>query len=389
MRRAAALALPLVLSLQACAGDAGPSGLDGDDSPPPPSLSLERVVTGLSAPTYLAAPHGDDRLFVLERRGRVRIVEDGELLPDPFLDISPAVEDGGHEQGLLGMAFDPGFTFAGDPTFYVYYTAEPDGDTRVVRYRIADADSYRANPTTVDTILRVEQPAANHNGGMLAFGPDGMLYVSLGDGGGANDQFGNGQDSTTVLGGILRLDVDADHPHVPLDNPFVGRRGDDRLWAYGLRNPWRFAFDALSGTLFIADVGQSDREEVNAVRAAAGGVNYGWSIMEGTSCFQPPDGCDPSGLTLPVLDYGHDEGCSVTGGFVYRGSSIPGASGRYFFSDFCTGFVRSFELSRGEAVDVITHDVESPGRVTSFGEGGKDELYLLTVDGSVWRLVEA
>lgn len=383
---AALLALALLPALAAGCGSDGPAG-PGDDGPEgPPELALEAVVSGLASPTYVTAPPGDDRLFVLEQPGRIRIVRDGELLAEPFLDIAGAVRDGG-ERGLLGLAFAPNFEESG--RFYVDYTTEPDGATRVVRYRVSAADPDRADPGSADTILRVDQPAGNHNGGMLAFGPDGMLYVALGDGGGADDRFENGQDSTTVLGTLVRLDVSGGPPSVPPDNPFVGRPGDDRIWAYGLRNPWRFAFDPPSGTLLTADVGQRDREEVNAVDADAAGLNYGWSITEGTACFDPPQGCDRSGLTGPVLDYGHDEGCSITGGFVYRGEAIPRARGRYFYSDFCSGFLRSFRLEAGEAVDRIAHDVESPGRVTSFGTGGFGELYLVTAEGRLLRLVAA
>jgi glucose/arabinose dehydrogenase len=283
------------------------------------------------------------------------------------------------------MAFDPDFGTNG--RFYLNFTVEPDGATRVVRYTVSGSDPDRADDASGDTLLSVDQPFANHNGGMLAFGPDGMLYVALGDGGSGGDPRENGQDSTTVLGSLARLDPDGGPPFVPDDNPFVGRDGDDRIWAYGLRNPWRFSFDETTGTLYIADVGQSDREEVNAVDAAEGGLNFGWDVMEGTICHEPDEGCDQSGLTLPVLDYGRDDGCSVTGGFVYRGAEIPDAVGRYFFSDFCSGFLRSFRLEGGEATDVVTHDVEDPGSVTSFGTGGDGELYLVTGGGRLLQVV--
>ena len=364
-------------------GGGGPTPPDGNGNGDGGlSLAVETVVEGLARPTYLTAPDGDDRLFVLEQPGRVRVVRDGELLAAPYLDLSGAVDDGGNEQGLLGMAFDP--DFAANGRFYLDFTVAPSGDTRVVRYTVADPGADVADVLAADTILRVAQPFSNHNGGMLAVGPDDRLYVALGDGGSGGDPQGNGQDSTTVLGTILRL---ADDGEAPADNPFVGRAGDDRIWAYGLRNPWRFAFDPPSGTLYVADVGQSEREEVNAVANDRGGVNYGWNVMEGTECFGG-SGCDPSGLELPVLEYGHDEGCSVTGGFVYRGSAIPAAVGRYFYADFCSAFVRSFRLEAGEAVDRREHDLGSLESLTSFGTDGAGELYLLEGSGRVLRLVD-
>lgn len=354
-------------------------------SPTPPggddlALAVETVAEGLAAPTYLTAPEGDDRLFVLEQPGRVRIIEDGELLSEPYLDLTAAVETGGNEQGLLGMAFDPDFATNG--RFFLDFTVE-GGDTRVVRYTVADPSADAATVAASDTILEVPQPFANHNGGMLAFGPDRRLYVSLGDGGGAGDPRANGQDSTSALGAILRLTVDGDPAP---GNPFLGRAGDDRIWAYGLRNPWRFAFDPPTGRLFVADVGQSDWEEVNVVEDDRAGVNFGWSVMEGTHCFASED-CEREGLELPVLEYGHDEGCSVTGGFVYRGTAIPEAAGRYFFADLCSGFVRSFRPEGGEAADVVEHDLGGLGSITSFGTDGRGELYVLEGGGRVLRIV--
>lgn len=382
MRRPATTACCLLIGFALLPGCSD----DGPTPPPPPGengeqvLAVETVADGLAAPTYLTAPDGDDRLFVLEQPGRVRVIRDGQLLQAPYLDISGAVQSGG-EQGLLGMAFHP--DFASNGRFYLDFTVS-GGDTRVVRYTVADPSADAASVAEADTILEVGQPFSNHNGGMLAFGPDGRLYVSLGDGGSGGDPQGNGQDSTTVLGSIVRLTADGEPAP---DNPFVGRAGDDRIWAYGLRNPWRFAFDPPSGTLFVADVGQSDREEVNAVSVDASGVNYGWNLMEGTRCFAASP-CDDEGLELPVLEYGHDEGCSITGGFVYRGSEIPDAAGRYFFADLCSSFVRSFRLEGGEVSDLTEHDLGSLGSLTSFGTDGHGELYVLEGEGSVLRIVE-
>jgi glucose/arabinose dehydrogenase len=356
-----------------------PTGQDG-------SIALETVAAGLTRPLQLTAPPGDDRLFIVEQPGRIRIVKDGALLPTPYLDIRAEVQSSGNEQGLLGFAFHP--DYASNGLVYVSYTFG-DGDSRVERYTVS-TDLDRADPTSALTILEVEQPASNHNGGLVMFAPDGMLYVGLGDGGGGGDQFGNAQELGTWLGAILRIDVDGGDPYaVPADNPFVGQAGArPEIWAYGLRNPWRFAFDRSTETLFIADVGQSSYEEVNAAPASAGGLNYGWNVMEGTHCFGG-DSCDQTGLTLPVLEYDHSQGCSVTGGFVYRGAAIPDLQGHYLYSDFCSGFLRSFRLVGGEAVEPRSWPVGDLGSVFSFGEDASGELYVLTGDGRVQRLVRA
>lgn len=388
LRRAAAGVAAALVAAACSDGATVPpgNGDDGGDGGGDVSIALREVATGLESPTYLTSPPGDERIFVLEQTGTVRLLRDGELQEEPYLDVSEAVTAGG-EQGLLGLAFHPDFRQNG--RLYLDFTIAggTGGDTRVVEYTV-DPTADRVDPTQADTLVAVEQPFDNHNGGMLAFGPDGMLYVALGDGGSAGDPRGNGQDSTTVLGSILRLDVDGPDP-IPDDNPFVGRDGDDRIWAYGLRNPWRFAFDPPSGTLYVADVGQNDLEEVNAVSDDAAGVNYGWNVMEGSDCFEPPSGCDREGLTLPVLDYPNDEeNCSVTGGFVYRGSDVPAIEGRYFFSDFCSAFLRSFRLEEGEAVDEVDHDPAIDGTVTSFGTDRGGELYVVTGGGTVLRVVE-
>ncbi len=369
---------PLALVLSACSdAPTSPGEPPGDDA----SLALETVVEGLDAPLFLTAPDGDPRLFVVEQGGRIRIVRDGQLVADAWLDLSGTVSTGG-ERGLLGLAFSRDFSTSG--RFFVNYT-NAGGDTRVVRYVAPDPSADVAAPVETTTILSVEQPFANHNGGMLAFGPDGHLYVAMGDGGGGGDPLGAGQDPTTVLGSILRI---TEAGEAAPGNPFIGAAGDDRIWAWGLRNPWRFAFDPPSGTLWIADVGQSDREEVNAVDATRAGVNYGWNVAEGTLCFGAST-CDTSGFEPPALEYGHGEGCSITGGYVYRGSDVPGAVGRYFFADFCTGFVRSFRLDDGRATDLLEHDLGPLGQVTSFGVDADGELYVIERSGRVSRIVEA
>ncbi|HEU4585406.1 MAG TPA: PQQ-dependent sugar dehydrogenase [Gemmatimonadaceae bacterium] len=361
----------------------------GEPPPPPPDSSaqivLTPVATGLSSPLYLTAPAGDARLFVVEKTGAIRIVKDGVLLPTPFLDLSDAVS-AGSEQGLLSMAFHPDYATNG--FFYVDYT-DVDGNTQVVRYSVSTADPDVADPASAKPLLSVEQPFANHNGGLLLFGPDGKLYIGLGDGGSGGDPFGNGQSLGTLLGKILRIDVDAGDPYaVPADNPFVGSAGArGEIWAYGLRNPWRFAFDPKSDRLYIADVGQGAWEEVDVVPADAGGENFGWNIMEGTQCFNASS-CSRNGLTLPVLEYSHADGCSITGGFVYRGSLAPDVVGQYFYSDFCAGFLRSFTFDGTSATQSITWEVGDIGNVQSFGEDAAGELYILSTNGTVYRVGE-
>jgi glucose/arabinose dehydrogenase len=345
------------------------------------------VAEGLNFPLYLTAPAGDARLFIVEKNGRIRVVKEGRVLPASFLDISSEISTGS-EQGLLSMAFHP--DYAKNRRFFVYYT-DNEGDTQVVEYRVS-ADPDRADPAPVRTILTVDQPFSNHNGGLVLFGPDRKLYIGLGDGGGAGDPYDNGQNLGTLLGKILRIDVDARSPYaIPADNPF--RRGGARgeVWVYGLRNPWRFSFDRETGDFYVADVGQNRREEVNAVsKAELAGRNYGWNTMEGSECFEPRRGCTRSGLTLPVLDYANGtEGCSVTGGYVYRGSAVPELQGTYFFSDFCAGFVRSFRFQGdGRISDQRTWPALEPGsQVPSFGEDSAGELYLMTAEGAIFKVV--
>ncbi len=344
-------------------------------------LDTQVVASGLTAPLYLTAPTGDPRLFVVEQLGRIRVIEGGALRPTPFLDISNRVSYGG-ERGLLSVAFHPDYATNG--YFYVDYT-DPAGDTRVERYRVS-SDPNVADPASAKLILLVDQPYANHNGGLVVFGPDGKLYVGLGDGGSGGDPQGNGQNRGTLLGKLLRIDVDAGDPYaVPADNPFVGVSGArGEIWAYGLRNPWRFAFDRAGGMLYIADVGQSSQEEVDVVPATHGGLNFGWNIMEGDECYGAAS-CNRSGLTLPVLAYGHSDGCSITGGYAYRGQQIPSLQGHYFYSDYCTGWLKSFRFD-GAIKDQRAWGL-GLGSVLSFGEDATGELYVLSANGKVYRLV--
>jgi len=345
-------------------------------------LSTEQVVTGLEAPLFLTHA-GDSRLFIVEQGGRIQIVENGQLLGTPFLDISNIVRDGG-ERGLLSMAFHPNYSTNG--FFYVYHT-DLGGDSRVARYT---GSGNTADPNIDLTIMTIVQPYTNHNGGQLAFGADGMLYVGLGDGGLGGDPLGSGQDTATLLGSILRIDVDnADAPlnyGIPSDNPFFNSgtaRGE--IWAYGLRNPWRFSFDDTDGRLYIADVGQNSFEEVSVVNAVDGGSNFGWNVMEGTSCFNAAN-CDQSGLVLPVLQYATGSNCSITGGYVYRGSELSNLQGHYFYSDYCGGFLRSFRYNNGATADEQDWGLDV-GAVTSFGQDFAGELYMTVAAGAVLKIV--
>lgn len=393
MRGAAGLGLTLLLTgaTPGCGESPDPAGPGTTDPPSTLAARLREVANGLSTPVCLTAAPGDlTRQFVVEKTGRIRIIRDDALLPTPFLDLSAKVSNGG-EQGLLGLAFHPGYATNG--RFVVYYT-NTGGDTRVSTFRVS-ANPDIADPASEQVILAVAQPFSNHNGGMLAFGADEKLYIGLGDGGSGGDPQGNGQNPNTLLGKILRLAVDGSgQASVPPDNPFSGQAGRRaEIWSYGLRNPWRFSFDRLTGDLYIADVGQGAREEVNAstdVTRFGRGLNYGWNTMEGKACFSPATGCNQAGLTLPVLDYDHGSGCSVTGGYVYRGSALPALLGHYFYADYCAGWVRSFRL-QGQMVtqELDWASLRPGGQITSFGEDARGELYLLTAAGRVFRIVPA
>ena len=352
--------------------------------PLPATLKLVPVVTGLSSPLYLTAPTGDSRLFVVEQPGRIRVVKNGQLLATPYLDVRAKLTSGG-ERGLLGLAFHP--SFATNGFFYVYYT-DLNGNIEIERYHAMPSADV-ADAASGSHVLGVPHPTnSNHNGGMLSFGPDNMLWIGTGDGGSGGDPPNNAQTLTTLLGKMLRIDVDGGTPYaIPSTNPFVGQAGNrGEIWGYGLRNPWRFAFDRTDGMLYIADVGQGAWEEVDVVPAARAGVNYGWRIMEGKHCYNPSSGCNQTGLEMPVLEYGHGEGCSITGGFVYRGSAISAIRGHYFYSDYCSGFLKSFRLANGAATDTRTWTVGSIGGVLSFGEDSAGELYVLSDNGTVYKL---
>jgi glucose/arabinose dehydrogenase len=365
----------------------------GGASPPPAtsnSLRLQTVTAVLSSPVFLTAPTGDvGRLFIVEQGGLIRILNslDGTPRATPFLDVAGLIVTGG-ERGLLGMAFDP--NYAGNGRFYIYYT-NTAGDIVIARYGVSSNPDI-ANAGAQAILKTIAHPTnQNHNGGMLAFGPDGCLYAGIGDGGGSGDPNGNAQNTNSLLGKILRLDPETGSA-CGTDNPFAnGTGGAPEVWSFGLRNPWRFSFDRSTGVLYIGDVGQDQREEVDAVVGpnAGQGVNFGWNIMEGFACFNPPSGCNSSGLTPPILDYSHDAGaCSVTGGYVYRGTLNPAVNGSYFYADYCAGFVRSFQLQGGRPSSQNTWPLLSPGgQITSFGEDARGELYILTQTGGLSRIV--
>jgi glucose/arabinose dehydrogenase len=351
---------------------------------PPVALGLQEVASGLNDPLYVVAPAGDSRLFVVEQHGRIRVIKNGQLLAAPFLDISSRVASGS-EQGLLSLAFHP--SYATNGFLYINYK-DVDRNTRIERWKVSSNPDV-ADPSSAKLILSYSQPFANHNGGLNLFGPDGMLYIGTGDGGSAGDPQRNGQNLGSLLGKILRIDVDHGDPYaVPAGNPFVGVAGArSEIWAYGLRNPWRFSFDIPSGALYVADVGQDRFEEVNVVASNAGGINYGWNTMEGSSCFGAQS-CNQTGLQLPVVVYDHSTGsCSVTGGYVYRGSITNGPTGHYFYSDYCGGFLKSFRFENGAATDQRTYDVGNIGSITSFGEDSQGELYMTSSNGRVYKIV--
>jgi glucose/arabinose dehydrogenase len=377
--------------MAACNGSDEVGG--GGASPPPAtsnSLRLQTVTAVLASPVFLTAPTGDvGRLFIVEQGGLIRILNslDGTPRATPFLDVAGLIVTGG-ERGLLGMAFDP--NYAGNGRFYIYYT-NTAGDIVIARYGVSTNPDI-ANAGAQAILKTIAHPTnQNHNGGMLAFGPDGCLYAGIGDGGGSGDPNGNAQNTSSLLGKILRLDPETGSA-CGTDNPFAnGTGGAPEVWSFGLRNPWRFSFDRSTGVLYIGDVGQDQREEVDAVVGpnAGQGVNFGWNIMEGFACFNPPSGCNSSGLTPPILDYSHDAGaCSVTGGYVYRGTLNPAVNGSYFYADYCAGFVRSFQLQGGRPSSQNTWPLLSPGgQITSFGEDARGELYILTQTGGLSRIV--
>lgn len=358
------------------------------ESPPAAAdVQLTTIASGLDRPLYLTnAGDGTDRLFVLEQTGKVWIFDEGEPLADPFLDvsefISPSADRPYSEQGLLGLAFHPEYVDKG--TFFINYTNR-GGDTVVARYQVSLSNPNIADAGSGEIIFELAQPYANHNGGHIDFGPDGYLYISLGDGGSANDPLGAGQNRKLPLGSVLRIDVDAGLPYaIPEDNPFVDDSlALDEIWAYGLRNVWRFSFDRATGDMYLADVGQNLWEEINFQPAdSAGGENYGWNVWEGTHRFA--GGSAPDHVP-PIFEYPHARGCSVTGGYVYRGSAIPQLEAVYLFADYCTGRIWASYRDASfawQTVDFMSTEMA----ISSFGEDEKGEIYVIDYGGVLYRL---
>ena len=348
------------------------------------AMKLVPVVTeGLSQPLFLTHAPGDAaRLFIVEKGGAIRLVLNGDLLDEPFLEVTVSTDG---ERGLLGLAFHP--DFATNRRFFVAYT-DGAGAVRVDEYLRSD-DPNVADDGSATPVLSIPHPGqTNHNGGMLAFTPDGLLLIGTGDGGGGGDPNENAQDTNSLLGKVLRIDIDGGDPYaIPDDNPFAdGQGGAPEVWLWGLRNPWRFSVDATSSRLFIGDVGQNDLEEIDAIGLGAASANFGWDVMEGTDCFEPPSGCNQSGLRLPIHEYSHDLGRSVTGGYVYRGSDLTGRSGLYFFGDFITGRVWTLRYSNGVVSNLTERPKLAVSSLASFGVDAGGELYLVSLGGDVYRV---
>lgn len=358
-------------------------------------LGLTQVATGLSRPLLVTnAGDGSGRLFVVEQTGTIRIIKAGTVLATPFLDLGASIS-GGDEQGLLGLAFHPSFKSNGK--LYVSYT-DRNGTSVIREYRVSTTDPNRVNTSSGRTILTLRQPYSNHNGGNIAFGPDGDLYIGFGDGGDAGDPGNRAQNLNTLLGKLLRIDVNRRtgtlQYGIPPGNPFVGKSGLDQIWAYGLRNPWRWSFDRVTGDLWIGDVGQNAHEEVDRALASHGrnagrGLNFGWRVMEASHCYSPSSGCSRTGKTLPLTEYGHTNGrCSITGGFVYRGSAYPDLVGAYIFADYCSGEIWYVDRAAARGAAPI-RALDTNASITSFGQDQAGELYLTDGNGTVFRLTDS
>ncbi len=382
------------LLLVSCTGSPFPLANPTTENPilqPDYQIDVETVIaSGFDRPLAIThAGDGSGRLFIVEKSGRIKIVQDGAVLPTPFLDIHNMISTGS-EQGLLGLAFHPEYDENG--YFFINYT-DLAGNTQVVRYRISEDDNI-ADPASALILFSVQQPYANHNGGQITFGPDGYLYIALGDGGSANDPQNNAQNLNNPLGKILRITVNEDGTtSIPADNPFIETPGADaRIWAWGLRNPWRFSFDRLNGDLYIADVGQNKWEEISYARSSTpGGQNFGWRCFEGSNEFDRQSACKEAAaansLVMPVAEYNHSEGQSVTGGYVYRGQEQNLIAGVYFFADFISGKIWSIRLvdHQSETWSDRRLELESDLTISSFGEDESGELYIADYFGGTIR----
>ncbi len=382
--------LLLVLSatgFENCGSSGGGSNGSGTTSgaDTSPVIRIELLASGFISPVHLThAGDGSGRIFVIEQSGRIKIIKGSTVVPDPFLDITSRVRSGG-ERGLLSAAFPP--DYVNKRYFYVYYTRKPDGASIVARYHADPADPDLALPASEEILLTVDQPYSNHNGGQLAFGPDNFLYVGLGDGGSGGDPLENGQKTDTLLGKLLRIDVESGvHPYdVPAGNPFFGKPGyRPEIWALGLRNPWRFSFDRQNGDLYIADVGQNKWEEIHVQsHESTGGENYGWNIMEGAHCYNVST-CEQSKLIMPVAEYDHNKGCSVTGGFVYRGEKYAGLQGMYVYGDYCEGTIWGLRNVNGSWQNSLLVDTDL--NISSFGENEDGDVYVVDLKGGIHEI---
>jgi glucose/arabinose dehydrogenase len=379
----AAIAALMTVSSGARQSDAALQGTPFD--PANFSLKTELLIDGLDQPLYMLDANDDSgRMFIVEKTGLILIFKDGTLNETPFLDISGQISSSS-EQGLLSMALHPDFKSNGE--FFIDYT-DVNGDSQIERWHVGADTPDIADPTSAEPILSVDQPYANHNGGLVLFGPDGYLYIGFGDGGSQGDPNGNGQNLGVLLGKILRIDVDrteGDLPYgIPEDNPFAGPTdARPEIWAYGLRNPWRFSFDRETRDLIIGDVGGGLWEEVDVDPAGTGGLNFGWVLMEGPDC-RDQAACDQAGISPPIFAYTHDEGgCSITGGYVYRGTEIPALSGAYLAGDYCSGLVWAIDPQSGEA----SAPAETGLSISSFAEDAQGELYLIDLNGAIYKIV--
>jgi glucose/arabinose dehydrogenase len=348
-------------------------------------LTFARIARGLSRPVFIT--HSGDnngRLFVVEQTGKIRVIRKGTLLATPFLDLRSKITYGG-ERGLLGLAFHPDYSW--NRKFYVYYV-DRNNDTVVEQYLRSTSNASVAEPNG-KFVLRIQQPSfTNHKGGMLAFGPDRYLYIATGDGGGTGDPGNRAQNKNSLLGKILRINIDTNGSYtIPPTNPYVGRNGSDLVWSFGLRNPWRFSFDRQNGNLWIGDVGQEKYEEINRSRGdtPGRGSNYGWRVMEAGHCYNPPTGCNTSGKVLPITTYGHSQGCSVTGGYVYRGSAYPDLRGAYVFGDFCSGRIWGID-NAGPAAQAPVLLFDTATNLSSFGEDQAGNIYIVDINGEIWMM---
>jgi glucose/arabinose dehydrogenase len=374
----------LIFCLESCSQSKDVKGGGG--------YQVENAFPNLSFKRPVDLQHSGDntnRLFVVEQAGLIYFFSNSREVDSKnvFLDLKSKVKDRGNEEGLLGLAFHPNYKSNG--YFYVNYTAANPNRTVISRFKVSDANKNEANSNSEQVILEITQPYGNHNGGQLAFGSDGYLYIAVGDGGSGGDPLGHGQNLTTMLGSILRIDIDnkanGKEYAIPADNPFAKNTNDYReeIYAYGLRNPWRFSFDKETGSLWTGDVGQDLYEEINIL---VKGGNYGWNIMEGMHCFKPPAGCDTSGLILPVWEYGRKEGISVTGGFVYRGKTMAGLIGKYIYGDFGSGNIWALDVSnKNKPFSALL--LKTKLNIASFGTDQNNELYICSFDGKIYRLI--